>query len=41
MWSEADAPMLRLQFESGDDGKVGYILPQSAKEDGTITCLIS
>ena len=24
MWSEADAPMLRLQFESGDDGKVGY-----------------
>ncbi len=24
MWSEPETPMLRLQFESGEDGKVGY-----------------
>ena len=31
MWSEADAPTLRLQFESGDDGKVGLpFTPEAA-----------
>ena len=31
MWSEVDAPTLRLQFESGDDGKVGLnFTPEAA-----------
>jgi hypothetical protein len=31
MWSETDAPTLRLQFESGDDGKVGLnFTPEAA-----------